>query len=72
MGISQKKTKYLDYLKQHIKPLPADHHQQLLLLIDICNNNNELITNRYCIHSDYKDSTGPAKFYLSIFLLILF
>jgi hypothetical protein len=64
--------KYLNYLKDNIKPLPFHHNQQLLLLIDICNRNNKLITNCYSIRPDGKDPTDPAKLKLGIFLFILF
>ena len=64
--------KYLNHFKSNIEPLPNDHYQQLLLLIDYFKDNDQLITNWYFIDPDYKDSTGPAKFTLGIFLLILF
>ena len=69
---TNEKIKYLNYFEENIKPLPPQHHQQLLLLIDIFNNNNDLITNWYHIDPTYKDSTGPAKFNLSMFMLIFF
>lgn len=60
----------MNYFEENIKPLPPQHNQQLLLLIDYFNNDNKLITNHYCINSDYEDSSCPAKFALGIFMLI--
>jgi hypothetical protein len=61
-----KTIRYLNLFKKNIKPLPPQHYEQLLFLIDICKQDEEPITNTYLINKSYKDSSNLPMFKLRI------
>jgi hypothetical protein len=67
--VEEETIKFINHLKQNIKPLPPQHNQQLLFLIDFFDSQNKCIINWYRIHPNYKDSPGPAKFLLCTFFV---
>jgi hypothetical protein len=62
----------MNYLKENVKMVSPQNNQQLLFLVDIYNKSSDLITNWNFIAAGYKGSSSSAKFFLGIFMFILF